>query len=54
MSPAAVTVIVAVRSDGASYSVPCACDATITAEPGDNNVTRPDVGWIVNTVEVGS
>ena len=51
---AAVTSMVAVILDGASYNVPCACDATITAEPGDNNVTRPDVGCIVNTVEVGS
>ena len=49
-----MTVIVAVIFAGASYKVPCACDATMTAEPGDNNVTRPDVGWIVKTLEEGS
>ena len=51
---AAVTVIVAVMLGGASYNVPCAWDATIVAKPGDNKVTKPDVGCIVNTVDNGS
>lgn len=52
--PAWITVIVAVILVGASYNVPCPCEATITAEPGAFNLMRPVVGCIVRMVELGS